>query len=143
MNEDQEIEACRSLLEEIADMSDHASLTGSLSKGAGRTVQRYNAVLDRLESLDVIPHGLCEPLPDDAGFDEIGVEARMLGSFINRKGKAAKGRRDKSVLTRLAPFVDSRELGDLVREQLRHGLSIDLEDLTQLAPFLDKRMLSD
>src|ERR1022692_592404 len=80
MDQENDIQSCRKLLNEIADMCEHASLTGSLSSGSKRTAQRFNTVLEHLSMTGTVPQGLFTPIPEDADYGEIGVEARMLGS---------------------------------------------------------------
>lgn len=140
-----EIQSCVGLLREISEMCEHATLTGSLSTGAGRTTSRYNATLLRLIQLGAVPEGLFQPLPDSSDFGEIGVESRMLASYATR-GKEAekhhrKGRAEPGILIRLAPFVDAADLGLMIREHLKSGQPLDLEDLTHLAPFMDRGTL--
>ncbi|MBC8064032.1 MAG: hypothetical protein H7Y17_04330 [Chlorobia bacterium] len=138
-----EIQACVSLLREIAEICEHATLMGSLDGGATRTVLRYNATLARLLQLEVVQDGFFQPLPETAGFGEIGVESRMLASFVPGQGHRPDRHREPSLLMRLAPFVESKDLGLMVREQLKAGINIDMEQLTQLAPFLDQEMLGE
>ena len=95
MSQENDIESCRRLLNEIAEMCDHASLTGSLASGVKRTVQRYNMVLERLTQAGDVPSGLFSTLPESADFGEIGVEARMLASYFDRDRKNKRGRRDE------------------------------------------------
>ncbi len=142
----EEIQSCVSLLREISEMCEHASLTGSLGGGAPRTADRYNATLQRLIQLQAVPEGLFQTLPQSADYGEIGVEARMLASYAT-KGKEAeknhrRGRRgESSILMRLAPFVDTKDLGAMIREHVKGGQTLDMEDLTHLAPFLDRETL--
>lgn len=146
-----EIETLRQLLKELADLAEHSSLTGSLSQGASRAVQRYNAVLDRLVALGAIPEGLFTPLDASTDYDGLGVEARLLASTLkNEKGAKFKdkGRReghepDASVIVRLAPFVDSADLTRLVREYRQRNAFFDENLITSLAPFLDRKMLGE
>ncbi len=142
----EEIQSCVSLLREISEMCEHASLTGSLSGGTQRTSDRYNATLQRLVQLQAVPEGLFQTLPQSADYGEIGVEARMLASYAT-KGREAernhrRGRRgEPSILMRLAPFVDTKDLGAMIRDHVKGGQTLDMEDLTHLAPFLDRETL--
>lgn len=140
-----EIRSCVSLLREIAEICEHASLTGSLSGGSGRTAGRYNTTLERLVQLGAVPEGFFQPVPESTGYGEIGVEARMLAAYATkgRDGeKRKRGRSDEpSILMRLAPFVDAADLGVMVREHLKGGQAFDMEDLTHLAPFMDRETL--
>jgi hypothetical protein len=143
MNVQEELESSRKLLNEIAEMCEEASLTGSLSGGNRRTALRYNALLDRLIQVDAVPAATFAPLPEDAPFAEIGVEARMLSAFIKRNKLEEGGGHEQGILLRLAPFVDKSDLSQLIHDQIHQGLTIDLDGLTRLAPFLDKSMLGD
>lgn len=148
MNENPNIdtEATRSLLREIADLCEHASLTGALSGGAGRVATRYNSVLARLEEAGAVPPDMFSPLAPDSAYGEIGVEARMLASFIRRdkhKEKDKGGHGDANVLIRLAPFVKGQDLAKMVRLQMEQGSAMDMDLVTKLAPFLDQEMLSE
>lgn len=139
-------EAIRSLLREIADLCEHASLTGALNGGAARVATRYNAVLARLEEANSVPRGMFAPVDSNASFGEIGVEARMLASFIKRDRKGEKikgGSEDASVLIRLAPFVKREDLSRMVQQQMEQGSALDMDLITKLAPFLDQSMLSE
>jgi hypothetical protein len=141
-----EIQSCVQLLREIAEICEHASLTGMMSGGETRTAARYNSTLNRLVQLGAVQEDLFQVVPTAASFGEVGVEARMLASFVTRGKEAEKNRRkghsgEPSILMRLAPFVDPQDLGAMVREHLKQGLTLDMENLTQLAPFLDRETL--
>lgn len=131
------------LLREIADIAEESSLTGALQGGAPQAVTRYNAILRYFIAEEKIPDGLFSPLPETTGFAQVGVESRMLYAFFtNDKGKSSsKGGVDGSLLIRLAPFVDSRDLAELVQEYTREGVGLDPGTLTALAPFLDSNSL--
>ena len=134
------------LLKEIAEMAEEATLTGSLEGGAGRTIQRYNAILTTLVDRGKIPEGLFTPLPETATFGEVGVESKMLVGFLkgeddDREGGSSGRRVDMSILTRLAPFVDSQDLGALIAQYGTQNMTLDGDTLAQLAPFLDRGTL--
>jgi len=59
------------MLREIADLAENASLTGSLSSGASKAVQRYNAILRQLVESGTVAKGI---------FDELNVETTDYGS---------------------------------------------------------------
>ena len=145
MEQENDIQSIRRLLNEIAEMCDHATLTGSLSGGARRTAQRYNALLNRLIEHGNVPSGLFTPIPEDSTFAEIGVESRMLASYFpgkrdkNREG----GENDRNILLRLAPFLRQEELGLLVREQIQKGSVLDMNMLSSIAPFLGQDILGE
>lgn len=131
------------LLKEIGEMAEECSLTGALAGGASQAVTRYNAILGHLVANEKLPDGLFRPLPDDAAWAQLGVESRMLAAYLaDDKGKSASRLgTDASVLVRLAPFVDSKDLAELVHEYAREGVTIDPGILTALAPFLDSSAL--
>jgi hypothetical protein len=143
MNE-MELEGLCHVLAQLADMAEHASLTGALSGGEKRAVNKYNAILEKLAAAGRVPQGIYESLPENVGFSEIAVEARLLASHCqsndDRQGETAQS---ASMLIRLAPFLDAKDLGTLVKEQLRQGRGMDPELLTGLAPFLEQSDLSD
>ena len=143
MIEENEIQATRRLLSEIAEMCEHATLTGSLEGGELRTAQRYNAILQRLIATQVVPVGLFSNLPDSVRFGEIGVEAKMLASYLPSSKHKEKDSADRNVIIRLAPFVHKEELALLIRDHARNGHGLDINTLSSLAPFLGQDMLSE
>jgi len=126
-------------------MSEEASLTGSLSDGAPQAVQRYNAILRHFAEQGQVPAGLFEYLPEGTSFGKLGVEARMLSAFFegDPESKKQKAKSDASVLIRLAPFVDSSDLAELVKEYVQDGVAMDSWVLTALAPFLKSSDLGE
>lgn len=146
MNQELDIRACRRLLNEIADLCDHASLTGSMASGARRTAERYNAVLQRLVEASEVPDGIFSAVPEAADFGEVGVEARMLAGSLSREEKHKyKEEKDenRSIIMRLAPFIGQAELRDLVKQHAKNGTHLDLNTITALAPFLGQEYLSE
>jgi hypothetical protein len=150
MNQEIDTRACKRLLTEIAELCDHASLTGSMSTGAKRTAERYNAVLAKLTEAGQVAPGLFSPVPDSADFGEVGVEARMLSGFLGDDSKNKDRHRgrdhdggERSVIIRLAPFIGQAELNQLVREHTRSGAGFDVNTITALAPFLGQEYLSE
>ena len=145
MNQENDIQSCRRLLTEIAEMCEDASMTGSLSGGNRRTAHRFNTLLNRLVETGDLPAGLFETVPEDSTYAEIGVEARMLSSYFkSNKDKERRGDdNDRNVLIRLAPFVGKEELALLIRDQASKGGSIDMNTLTSLAPFLGQDILGE
>jgi len=126
-------------------MCDQASLTGSLSGGSKRAAQRYNSVLSYLVRSGNVPDSLFAPIPEDAGYGEIGVEARMLAGYLpsNREKNKFQDDNEKNILIRLAPFVGRDELGLLIREQIGKGVGLDMNTLSNLAPFLGQDILGE
>ncbi len=142
--QENEIESYRRLLGEIAEMCEHASLTGSLVGGAWRTAQRYNSIVKRLEQDGHVPQGLFQAVPEECDFSEIGVEARMLAAYFPKdKSKREVGNGEKGILFRLAPFLGQDELGLLIREHVGKGQTMDLNTLSGLAPFLNQQTLGE
>jgi len=146
MNENlfDQLRATRRLLHEIAQLCEHATLTGSLSGGAPRAIARFNTILAQLTESGAVPENLFSPLSPEADYGEVGVEARMLASYI-REGEKERDRQrdvhDPGILVRLAPFVDSKDLSSLIREQMQQGVHLDMHILTSIAPFLGKEDL--
>ena len=145
MIDENEIQSSRRLLGEIADMCEHATLTGSLEGGEPRTAQRYNALLKRLTESQLVPSGLFSSLPDNSRFGEIGVEAKMLASYLpsNKHKERGGDNSDRNIIIRLAPFVHKEELAMLIRDHASKGGGLDVNTLSSLAPFLGSDMLSE
>lgn len=125
------------LLREIADLCEHASLTGSLEGGSQRVAKRYNSILSQLEQQGDLPDGLFDPLGEHVSYGEIGVEARMLHAFV-AKGKDKRKPKDEpdlDILVRLAPFVKREDMGELIRSHVGSG-EVSLDLLVRLAPFI-------
>ncbi len=137
----EEVASLRNVLNEITELAEGASLTGMLSGGQGRAVSRFNAIASRLVELGAIQKAMYEPLPGDAGFADVAIEARLLAAQI--APTKDKHKHEDNILMRLAPFVDSQDLAELVREQMRKGSDIDMHQLSSLAPFLDRTMLGE
>ena len=132
------------LLDSLIQLAEDESLTGALAGGAETAVRRYNAIVSTLQDEDVIPDGLFEGLPHDASFASLGVEAKLLRSFLD-DGSPAPGpsRSDRpsqnlEFLAGIAPFARREDLGAAVRDLLAQGGSVNLNLLTSLAPFLDQ-----
>jgi hypothetical protein len=138
---DNDLETYRRVLDELAELANHASLTGALSDGRARAIRKFNVIVENLEDHGYIPEDVFEELPDDASFGDLAIEARMLAAQISEKKSKRKG--DPGVLLRLAPFVGQEALGDLVREQMRQNADFDMDLVANLAPFLNQEMLSN
>lgn len=141
MNELDNIGGLKRMLREIGELAEHASLTGGMASGAPRAIQRYNAILRQLVESGAVAQGLFEELnPETTDFGQLAVDARLLASFLNGKGKRGDSE-DSSVLVRLAPFVRGEDLAMLVKEHLSKGSPLDSGVITALAPFLPQEML--
>ncbi|MEZ0324972.1 MAG: hypothetical protein ACAH95_03635 [Fimbriimonas sp.] len=138
----EEIHSLRNVLGELTELAEGASLTGMLNGGQGRAVSRFNAIASRLVELGAIQKSMYQPLPGDAGYADVAIEARLLAAQLAPTKNKHK-HEDNNILMRLAPFVDSQDLAELVREQMRKGSDIDMHQLSSLAPFLDRGMLGE
>ncbi len=139
-----EIGSLRRMLREIADLAENASLTGGLSSGAPRAVQRYNAVLRQLVESGAVPKGIFEELNvETTDFGQHGVDARLLSSYLKGQENecSTPGRGEASVLVRLAPFIRGEDLAALVREHISKGAHVSSHVITALAPFLGSDQL--
>lgn len=146
MEQSEHIRPLRNMLREIAELAEHASLTGSLEGGEASATRRYNSCLRQLRTAGIVPDGLFEELDEaTTTYGRLGVDARLLASTIDapdeRRGRRHRGGDDSNVLMRLAPFVSQEDLAKLVRRQLDNDGAIDLNSLTHLAPFLDQATL--
>jgi hypothetical protein len=118
-----EVRRLRRLLKDIADLAQHASLTGSLQGGVRTATRRYNTVIARLETLNITSPGLFTALGDDTTFDELGVEASLLAGYLKEDEQAADERSGNKSGNNSAPFINIvGDLGSL------HGLE-ELKDL--------------
>lgn len=129
--------ALRRMLREIADLAENASLTGGLATGASRAVQRYNAVLRQLVESGSVPKGIFDELNvETTDFGQLGVDARLLASYLKGQEGESGSRGEASVLVRLAPFVRGDDLALLVKEHIAKGAHISGNVISALAPFL-------
>jgi hypothetical protein len=152
---DNELITLKNLLREISKIAEDADITGSLESGVGRAISRYNRVLAQLEELGAVSPGLFQPLKPEDGYGALVVESRLLRSSFEegderrrdrreqRRQEAASGRSsvDPSLLVRLAPFVQSADLANLVRECTAQNVHIHEDTITAIAPFLDSATL--
>jgi hypothetical protein len=135
-----------SLLKELAEMAEHGALTGMNGNTAKRAVARYNALLEKLVTQGLAPSDLFSRLPDDAGFGDLLVDARLLVSYLKEnqedrnlgEGNAKHFSPDKHLIVRLAPFANSEDLKVMVEACLAKGEAIDPHFLESMAPFLDR-----
>jgi hypothetical protein len=119
-----EVRRLRRLLKEIADLAQGASLTGHLPDGAPSAIRRYNAVLQHLERLGVVTPGFFEPLAETAGYDELGVESKLLAGYIKEDEADAApsehGPHSNVIIGMggLRELSELKDLGKMIREQL-------------------------
>lgn len=134
--------AIRRMLDHLSELAEDASLTGKLRDGAPDAVRKYNAILTTLRSDHDLPAELFEPLPLDAGWDRLGVDAHLLSGFLegddNGKHRHLHGGQpgDVGALVALAPFLNSDDLARLIEERIADGLPFDEGVLIALAPFV-------
>jgi hypothetical protein len=143
-----EVRHVRRMLEEIARLAEHASLTGSLEGGARSAVKRYNAMVARLKEIGAVPDAMLQPLDETASFDELCVESELLAGYLNEDNgdePEAETRRSKhldfEMIVGLAPFLDQKELRELVRAAVPGRKSVNPRLVIGLAPFLGREEL--
>lgn len=145
MHQNNDIQTLRRLLSEIKDWAEHASLTGSMTGSRPAAIRRYNTSLARLEEMGASAARLFSPLPESASLDEVGFEAGLLASTLKDESAALEGRApvERDLLIRLAPFANSRDLAELVRNYMRGSSRVDADILCHLAPFLGEEGLGE
>jgi len=134
------------LLQEIAQMAEDAALTGQMQGGLRRLITRYNTVLAQAVTENLVPAGMFQPLGADDGFEDLAIEARLLRSSLSapeRPAEKANLRMDPGHLVRLAPFLNSEDLGRLVRSATASKTHFDANLVVSLAPFLDQESLGE
>ncbi len=108
------------MLQSIADLSMHCSITGHLDGGARTALAQYNLILDHLTTIGIVPPGLFNQLPESSTYDDIGVSSKLLTSFIEEDienaekepTQLAQSDHDRKTTSEL------RALGELLREHL-------------------------
>ena len=144
MKDPNDIDTARRLLAELAEMAEHASMTRSLRGGEKSAAQAYNRVLATLDASGHAPQGMFEPLATEgAEYGEIGVQCRLLLSVLRDDARPGKGEESLGAVIALAPFLDSADLAQMVRERMGSGIGMPDGFLVALAPFLDSSMLGD
>lgn len=134
-----ELSTIRSILNELSELAEHSTLTGSLSTGTRQAALSYNAALAFLTGRGSLPQGMFEPMDvDRADYGEIGVQCRLLLAATNVERKRED--RGYSDVVALAPFLKSEDLAELVRERIGDA-SLPTGLLAGLAPFLDSETL--
>lgn len=141
---DRHLNAVRRVLAEVAQVAEHGSLTGSYRGGARAAAQAYNGALAALSAKGLVPEGMFESLDlDHADFGHIGVQARLLLAVVEEPEEEAPAEEGLGSVIALAPFLNSQDLAQLVRERLRTHTKVNDGFLTALAPFLDSEMLGE
>ena len=134
------------LLQEIAQMAEDAALTGQMQGGLRRLITRYNTVLAQAVTENLVPAGMFQPLGADDGFEDLAIEARLLRTAMSapeQPTETASQRMDPGHLVRLAPFLNSEDLGRLVRSATASKTHFDANLVVSLAPFLDQESLGE
>ncbi|HEY0868699.1 MAG TPA: hypothetical protein VGE01_15040 [Fimbriimonas sp.] len=140
--------AARRMLRELSEMAEHASLTGSMHGGEERAAARYNAVLRDLVANGAVSEGMFQPFNErDVSFAQLAVDSRLLLSSLEEdeddEGEERAEKKGFGTLIALAPFLNSGDLGNLVKERLEGAGKINEGILVGLAPFLDRETLGD
>jgi hypothetical protein len=145
--EDRQIRATRRILAELADMAEASSMTGVLRGGTKEAARTYNRALELLTDRGIAPDGMFEPVdPEGVDFGQIGVQCRLLMATITEEEEEEReehGRDKMGAIVALAPFLESHDLGRLVRERMEGSSRIPDGILIGLAPFLDKDTLGE
>ena len=139
--QDTPIDVARRVLAELAELAEHASLTRGLRGGEKSAAQAYNRVLATFIATERFPEGMFEPIePETADFGQLGVQCRLLSAAMGAKAEAHPGESLGSIVG-LAPFLDAKDLAELVRERIDGDVRVPESMLTALAPFLDSETL--
>jgi hypothetical protein len=139
-NDSYNVKATLKVLAELGDLAENATLTGALSSGLPRAIERYNGILSQLIEHGTVPGGMFTPLPADASFGDLAVDARLVKAYIKEgNGNSGGGpfAPEKHLILRLAPFANSSDLRELVDAYLAEGSAVDASLIENLAPFLD------
>lgn len=120
-----EIRKIRNMLRATVRMAKDASMTGSLEEGRRSSVTHYNSAVRHLEGLSAIPQGLFLPLAEDAKFDEVGVAAQQLSSYLeDDDGEGTEGTRVTGSnnifigLGHLKEMKELKEFGQYIRDHM-------------------------
>ena len=124
-----DIRRIRRLLRETGKIAEHASLTGSLEKGSRLAIRQYNAIRQHLQDEEVIPEDLFPDLDEDeAGFDELGVAAKLLDGYLEGDDEAESSDngcgKQKRVEIRLGGsagiggLADLKNIGEIIRSHM-------------------------
>jgi hypothetical protein len=152
-------------LRKMAEMAEHTEQTGSFESGIRNNyVKRYNAIVEHLEEMDVVPEELFPRLDDEADSGQLGAEAMLLADYLadfleeTPPPNAGRGNKpDMGLMVALAPFLESKELSNLVRaslagtpppageapEENAADAGPDLQALVGLAPHIDSGTLAE
>ncbi len=146
------LDTVRRILAELANTAEHASLTRSLGGGEKAAARAFNGALATLTSQGLVPEGMFESMSlDDADYGSLGVQARLLLACLEDEPSPKRRRRDRDgasgeglgAVVALAPFLDSGDLAQMLRERIDETVEVPDHLLTSLAPFLDSGDLGE
>ena len=145
MSEQTEISEIISILKELGKIAEHASLSGAFEDGGPSMARKYNSIFRLAESKNYVMQGVFTPLSESASLAEVGIEAKLLASSLESRNKkvGASAPADPSLLVRLAPFVESEDLSDLIRRQIKSGTSFSPDIIASIAPFVESKALGE
>ena len=145
MSEQTEISEIVSILKELGRIAEHASLSGAFEDGGPSLARKYNSIFKLAESKNYVMQGVFSPVSETASMAEVGIEAKLLASSLESRNKkeGASAAADPSLLVRLAPFVESEDLSDLIRRQIQSGTSFSADIIASIAPFVESKALGE
>lgn len=106
------------MLRELAELAEHASITGFLQQGKRSAIQRYNGILAHLERSGLVPDGLFQALGDDAEFDQLNIESKLLAGFIEEDAREARRGKRNDIEGVLEEVQQLQELKESLRESM-------------------------
>lgn len=129
------------------------------------SVKRYNTIVEHLEDINALPEELFPQLDEDeAAWGQLGPEAALLadylGDLLEGEPKEASPRRHLGELIGLAPFLEGKELSQLIQTHFlgnppappdapppgspaEAAQGPDLKTIVGLAPHIDKATLKE
>lgn len=130
------------------------------------SVKRYNTIVEHLEDINTLPEELFPQLDEDeAAWGQLGPEAALLADYLNDllegEPKETGPRRNLGELIGLAPFLEGKELSQLIQTHFLGHPSAppdappppgspteaaqgpDLKTIVSLAPHIDKATLKE
>lgn len=145
MSEQTEISEIVSILKELGRIAEHASLSGAFEDGGPSLARKYNSIFKLAESKNYVMQGVFSPVSETASMAEVGIEAKLLASSLESRNKkeGTSAAADPSLLVRLAPFVESEDLSDLIRRQIQSGTSFSADIIASIAPFVESKALGE
>lgn len=162
-----EINRMLRLLRRMAELSEHVEQTGSFEGAAQNSIRRYNAIVEHLESEEILHEDLFPRLDEDSDFAHLGAESSLLANYLedlleDEHNEAKEETKkfgvksfDKAMLVALAPFLGARELKKILHRELgmangeddesdeRNSERHSIQSIIGLAPHLDKKDLDE